>query len=253
MHLIHSGPHLMDQHLDEYAGRAVQRLVARAGIRVHLNSAVRSLTGQLRVRGLVLSDGSSMDCELLVVSTGLIPNTWLAYQCGLSVERGIAVDSQLRSLDDRDIYAVGECAQLRDRVLGSKDAILEQARVVAEQLLGSDPDARCRGRSGVNLKVMGMNVASLGMANAAVAPHHQVVVSSEPERAEYKKVVLRERRVIGAILLGDTSAFPALSQAFESNARLSDAQLADLIGPTLRLAALSSCQPPFFASSISSR
>jgi len=231
VHLIHSGRYLMDRHLDEYAGHAIERLVERAGIVIHLSTAVRSLIGQRRVSGLVLSDGSSMDCELVVVSTGLIPNTWLAYQCGLCVERGIAVDSQLRSLDDRGIYAVGECAQLRDRVYGSKDAILAQARVVADQLVGSDPAARYRGRSGLNLQVMGMNVASIGATRPSTALD-LVAESCEPERGQYKKVVLRERRVIGAILLGDVSAFPALSLAFESNARLSDAELAALIGPT---------------------
>ena len=114
VHLIHSGPQLMNQHLDEYAGQVVERLLERAGVRVHLNRAVRRLVGQRRVSGLVLSDGSAMDCELVVVSTGLIPNTWLAYQCGLTVERGIAVDSQLRSLDDQQYLCVGRvCAASR--------------------------------------------------------------------------------------------------------------------------------------------
>ena len=231
VHLIHSGPQLMNQHLDEYAGRVVERLVERAGIRVHLNRAVRSLVGQRRVSGLVLSDGSAMDCELVVVSTGLIPNTWLAYQCGLTVERGIAVDSQLRSLDDRDIYALGECAQLRDRVRGSKDAIVEQARVVAEQLVGSDSSARYQGQGGVIMKVMGLDVASIGNLHAATA-QDQIVESREPKRGQYKKVALRDRRLVGAILLGDLSAFSALNAAFELKAKLSDAEIAGLHAPS---------------------
>jgi len=231
VHLIHNGPQLMSQHLDEYAGQVVQRLVERAGIHVHLNRAVHSLTGQRRVSGVLLSDGTSMDCELVVVSSGLIPNTWLAYQCGLTVERGIAVDSQLCSLDDRNIHALGECAQLRDRIHGSKEAIVEQARVVAAQLVGSDPRASYRGLSRVNMKVMGMNVAAIGNVRAATA-QDQVAVYREPGQNRYKKVVLRDRRVVGGILLGDVGAFSALSSAFESNARLSDAQLVDLIGPT---------------------
>ena len=231
VHLIHSGPWLMNQQLDEYAGQVVERLVERAGIRVHLNRAVCSLVGQRRVSGLVLSDGSAMDCELVIVSTGLIPNTWLAYQCGLTVERGIAVDSQLRSLDDHDIHALGECAQLRDRVRGSKEAIVEQARVVAAQLLDSDSSVRYHGQSGVNMKVMGINLASIGNIHAVTA-QDQVVESREPKRGQYKKVALRERRVVGAILLGDLSAFPALNAAFELNAKLSDAEIAGLIAPS---------------------
>jgi len=231
VHLIHSGSQLMNQQLDEYAGQIVQRLVERAGIHVHLNRAVRSLLGQRRVNGLVLSDDTSMPCELVVVSTGLIPNTWLAYQCGLTVERGIAVDAELRSLDDRDIHALGECAQLRDRVHGSKDAILEQARVIAAQLMDAHSTARYHAQSAVSMKVMGLNLATVGNIRAAAA-RDQIAEYREPGRNRYKKIVLRERRVIGAILLGDVGAFPALSSAFESNARLSDAQLAELIAPS---------------------
>ncbi|HET7546073.1 MAG TPA: FAD-dependent oxidoreductase [Polyangiaceae bacterium] len=232
VHMIHSGSQLMNQHLDEYAGQIVQRLVERAGIRVHLNQTVRSLTGQRRVSGLVPSDGTRMDCELVVVSAGLIPNTWLAYQCGLTVERGIAVDAQLRSLDDRDIYALGECAQLRDRIHGSKDAIVEQARIVAAQLLDDHSSARYRGHGGVRMKVMGMNVASIGNIRAT-ADRDQITEYCDPGQNQYRKVVLRDRRLVGAILLGEISAFSALSEAFESNARLSDDELAELIVPTM--------------------
>jgi nitrite reductase (NADH) large subunit len=230
VHLIHSGPQLMSQHLDEYAGENVRRLVENTGIRVHLNQAVRALTGQRRVTGLVLSDGAVMDCELVVVSAGLIPNTWLAYQCGLTVERGISVDNRLRSLDDGNVHALGECAQLRDRVHGSKDAIVAQARVIAAQLLEGDSSARYRGQSGVCMRVMGVNVATIGSIHAIEAQDERFELR-EPTRGQYRKVVLRERRIIGAILLGDIGAFPALNAAFESNARLSDAALNELFAP----------------------
>ena len=231
VHVIHSGAQLMNQHLDEYAGHIVQRLVERAGIHVHLQRTVRALSGQRRVNGVVLCDGTVMDCELVVVSAGLIPNTWLAFQCGLTVERGIAVDHRLRSLDDRKIHALGECAQLRDRVHGSKEAITEQARVIAEQLVGSDSNAFYRGQCGVTLKVMGLSVAAIGNVHAATA-QDQIAEQRDPARNQYKKVVLRDRRVLGAILLGDVSAFSVLSRAFESNARLSDVELAQLLAPT---------------------
>ena len=232
VHLIHSGPRLMSQQLDEYAAEHVQSLVEGAGIRVHLNRAVRALTGQRRVSGLVLSDGAILDCELVVVSAGLIPNTWLAYQCGLTVERGIAVDSRLRSLDDGNVHALGECAQLRDRIDGSADAIVEQARVLACQLLDGNSRVCYRGQSGVRMQVMGTNVAVIGSIHTAEAGD-QHVEYREPTRGQYRKIVLRERRVIGALLLGDIRAFPALSAAFESNARLSESELAVLLDPNV--------------------
>jgi len=230
VHLVHSGPQLMSQQLDEYAAECVHRLVENAGIRVHLKRTVRALTGQGRVSGLAFSDGTVLDCELAVVSVGLIPNTWLAYQCGLTVERGIAVDHRLRSLDDGNVYALGECAQLRDRVHGSEDAIIAQVRVIAAQLLDGDSSARYRGQSGVCMSVMGMNVATLGNVHA-FEPEDQLIEYREPTRGQYRKLVLRDRRLVGAILIGDVSAFPALSVVFESNARLSERELNELVAP----------------------
>src|SRR6478609_661421 len=230
VHLIHNGPRLMSPQLDDYAAEVVRRLVENAGIRVHLNRAASALTGQRRVNGLVFSDGEIMNCELVVVSLGLIPNTWLAYQCGLTVERGIAVDNRLRSLDDARVFALGECAQLRDRIHGSEDAIVEQARVIAAQLLERDSSARYRGQRGVCMRVMGMNVATLGSIHVA-EPRDTCFEYREPTRGQYQKVVLRDGRVIGAILLGDLSAFAALSAAFESNARLSETELTELLAP----------------------
>ncbi len=87
----------------------------------------------------MLTDDTHVDCELVVVATGLIPNTWLAFQCGLGVERGIAVDNQLRSAEDRRVFALGECAQHRSKVYGSAAAIREQAAVLAGQLMGTTP------------------------------------------------------------------------------------------------------------------
>ena len=100
---------------------------------------------------------------------------------------------------------------------------MEQARVVAAQLVGSDSSARYQGQGGVIMKVMGIDVASIGNLHAATA-QDQFVESREPKRGQYKKVALRDRRVVGAILLGDLSAFSALNTAFELNAKLSDAE-----------------------------
>jgi len=118
-----------------------------------LNRAVVAVTGTERVSGLVLDDGSQLACDLVVIATGLIPNTWLAYQCGLDVERGVAVDSQLRTLTDRRVFALGECAQARGKPYGTPaqtpgvedhgaeaphELIWQQAKVLAEQLVRGD-------------------------------------------------------------------------------------------------------------------
>jgi nitrite reductase (NADH) large subunit len=127
--------------LNDEAALAVLNRVRGMGVQVRLGRGVAALTGTERVTGLVLDDGSELPCDLVVIATGLIPNTWLAFQCGLSVERGIAVDGQLRSIDDRRVYALGECAQPRGKLYYQAEVICQQARALAEQLLANDPTA----------------------------------------------------------------------------------------------------------------
>ena len=136
--LIHRGTRLLSQSLNDEAALAVLNRVRGMGVQVRLGRGVDGLTGTERVTGLVLDDGSELSCDLLVIATGLIPNTWLAFQCGLSVERGIAVDGQLRSIDDRRVYALGECAQPRGKLYYQPDVIREQAKRLAEELTAGD-------------------------------------------------------------------------------------------------------------------
>jgi nitrite reductase (NADH) large subunit len=137
--LLHRGDRLLSDGLDDAAALLLLQRVREMGIQVHLKRSVSALAGSERVTGLVLDDGSVLPCELVVVATGLIPNTWLAYQCGLTVERGIAVDAQMRCLEDRSIYALGECAQPRGKTFGLAAAIRQQAKLLAEHLTGGAP------------------------------------------------------------------------------------------------------------------
>ncbi len=157
----------MKEQLDEQAAIRLQRRVESVGIQVRLNLGVKALLGDERVTGLVLTDDTNIACDLVVVATGLIPNTWLAFQCGLGVERGIAVDNQLRSVEDRRVFALGECAQHRSKVYSSAAAIGEQAEVVAGQLTAATPSPSFFGfhRSSL-VRVMGLELEALGLSDA---------------------------------------------------------------------------------------
>jgi nitrite reductase (NADH) large subunit len=139
--LIHRGERLLRPGEDEEVAFQAQRRIEALGVRVRLNRSVEALTGAERVTGLVLDDGSQLACDLVVIATGLIPNTWLAFQCGLGVERGIAVDSQQRAIGDRRIYALGECAQSLGKVSGLAGAIRQQAKSIADHLTRADSSA----------------------------------------------------------------------------------------------------------------
>ena len=136
--LIHRGARLLGPGVDEQTAQTAQRRLEALGVEVRLNRSVEAVRGERRASGLLLDDGSELECALVVIASGLIPNTWLAYQCGLAVERGIAVDAQMRSLDDRRIFALGECAQARGKIYGPAALIGEQAKVLAQQLTPGD-------------------------------------------------------------------------------------------------------------------
>jgi nitrite reductase (NADH) large subunit len=121
----------------------------------------------------------------------------------------------MRSVTDPSIYAVGECAEHRGRTYGLVAPLWEQGQVLADHLSGLRPDAAYQGsREATTLKVMGIELASMGLTDAADA-EDEVVQFAEPRRGVYKKLVIRGDRVVGAILLGDGAKAPYLMQAFD--------------------------------------
>jgi nitrite reductase (NADH) large subunit len=213
--LLHAAGHLMNQQLDAEGGAILRREVENLGIVVHTGARSTGVLGAERVTGVELKDGRSIPCDLVVVAAGIRPNAELAESAGLSVERAIVVDDQMRTPDDESVYAVGECAQHRGQVYGLVGPVWEQARVLADVLTGADPRAEYHGsRSVTKLKVAGVDVASLGIS-APEREDDEFVVFSEPSRGVYKSVVIRDDRLVGATLLGDVGKVAFLTQAFD--------------------------------------
>jgi nitrite reductase (NADH) large subunit len=213
--LLHAGTHLMNQQLDEEAGHILRRSVEALGIHVHLLARSTAVTGTDRVTGVTLREGRTVPCDLVVVAAGIRPNSEIALLSGFTVQRAVVVDDQLRTVDDPDVYAVGECAQHRGLVYGLVAPLWDQAKVLADHLTGTDPRSAYVGsKMATKLKVAGVNVASMG----TVRPEREddeFVVFSEPRRGVYKSVVIRDDRLIGATLLGDVEKVAFLMQAFD--------------------------------------
>ncbi len=223
--VIHRAGHLMNQQLDEKAGRMLQRAIERIGIEVLLNRDTREVLGNDRVSGLHFSDGSTLACEMIVVACGIAPRVELAQECGLKVERAVVVDDQMRSVDDEAIYALGECAQHRGVAYGLVAPLWEQGRVLADVLSEKRPDAIYAGsKPSTKLKVLGVDVASMGEVEAREGDEE--VLYSEPRRGIYKRLLIRDGKLIGAILLGDLHAVGGLSQSFERGTALPDERAA---------------------------
>ena len=170
----------------------------------------------------MFSDGTRLDCDMLVIAAGIRPNVGLAQRAGLTVERAIVTDDHMRSVDDDDVYVVGECAQHRGQVYGLVAPLWEQAKVLADHLTGADTSAAYHGsRVATKLKVAGVDVASMGV-KAPEHPDDEFVQYSEPKHGVYKTIVIRDGKLVGATLVGDVSKVSFLTQAFDSGLPLPD-------------------------------
>ena len=236
VHVVQSGPVLMNQQLDAEAGAILRMVLERKlGIDVRTGqrpTAIRGSGGA--VVGVVFGDGSDIDADMVVVTAGIRPNVGLGVVSGLTVERAIVVDDQMRTVDDPDIYAVGECAQHRGQVYGLVAPLWEQATVLADHITGADPKAAYHGsRNATKLKVAGVDVASMGIKHPE-REDDEFVRFSEPRRGVYKSVVVRDGKLVGATLLGDVGKVAFLTQSFDRGLPLPEERvqlLFELAGP----------------------
>jgi len=226
--LLHAMPYLMNMQLDPEAGAILKKSVESLGIAVHLDVFATDVIGGDRVRGVGLADGRQLEADLLVVAAGVRPSTDIAVRSGLEVERGIVVDDQLRT-DDPDVYAIGECAQHRGEVYGLVAPAWEHAVVLADVLTGTKPDAEYHGsRTATKLKVAGVDVAVMGI-NTPERDDDEFLVISEPRRGVHLSVVIRDDKLVGATLLGDTRKVAFLTQAFDRGAPLPEERIRLLV------------------------
>jgi nitrite reductase (NADH) large subunit len=182
---------------------------------VHTDRRTTQVLGAERIEGLAFDDGSTLACDMVVVAAGIRPHVALARDAGLVVERGIVVDDGLACVGAEGVYAVGECAQHRGQVYGLVAPLWEQTSVLAQRLTGAVPDATYEGSAvSTRLKVAGVDLAVMGEKDPA-GDDDEVVTYAEPGRGIYKKLLVRDGRLAGAILLGDGQAAPRLMQAFD--------------------------------------
>ena len=213
--VVHLMAWLMDMQLDSLSGQLLKQSLEELGVRFHLEKLTTAILGDGEVTGLQFKDGATLDCEMVVVSAGIRPNVDLARMAGLHVRRGILVTDSLACRNDQDIYSIGECAEHRSQVYGLVAPLWEQARVLAERLTGRNADALYTGSLiSTKLKVMGVELAVAGDKDPS-SDEDEVVTYVEPNRNVYKKVIVRDGKVTGAILLGDGLTVPRILQAFD--------------------------------------
>ena len=213
--VIHLMGWLMETQLDSMSGQFLKQSLEELGVTFHLEKLTTAVLGDGKVTGLQFKDGETLDCDMVVVSAGVRANVDLARMAGLHVRRGILVNDSMACRNDQDIYAIGECAEHRSQVYGLVAPVWEQAKVLAERLTGRNADAIYAGsRISTKLKVMGVELAVAGDKDPLEAGD-EVVTYVEPNRNVYKKVIVREGKVKGAVLLGDGLTVPRVLQAFD--------------------------------------
>nr|ART38598.1 G392 [uncultured bacterium] len=199
--VVHLMDRLMERQLDVRASAMLKQAVEARGIAVHLNAETKAIRGtRKQAEAVVLADGTELEADLIVVAAGIRPNTHLARTADLDVGRGIVVDDRLQT-SKPDIYAIGECAEHRGVCYGLVEPAYEQARVLAAQLTGDT--ARYDGSVlATNLKVSGVNVFSAGDFVGAAGTEQ--IVYSDAGLGTYKKLVIANGKLVGAVLFGDT-------------------------------------------------
>ncbi|MGW2097343.1 NAD(P)/FAD-dependent oxidoreductase [Streptomyces olivaceoviridis] len=222
--LAQQAERLMERQLDPGASRLVLRHLTELGVEVHTECRVRDVRCVAgAVRSVELADGYALDADLVVLACGVRPRTGLAEQAGLAVHKGVLVDDELRTSDPR-IHAIGDCAQHDGTVYGLAAPALEQADALAG-LLAGDARARYTGtRSLTRLTLTGpdspFDLAAFGETEPR--PGDDVVRIADATRGTYRKVVVRDDRLVGGVLVGELGTVGALARAWETAEPLPD-------------------------------
>ena len=200
--IVHIMGHLMERQLDEAAGYLLRKALTDKGITIHCSANSKEILGQDgHVRALLLEDGTELPCDLLVMAVGIRPNVALAQKAGLAVGRGLHVDDQMIT-SDADILAVGECVEHNGAVFGLVAPLYDQAKVAAQTLL-DQPATYIPKDVSTKLKVTGCDLFSAG--DFADGEGREDIVFRDPARGVYRRLVLQDSRLVGAVMYGDTS------------------------------------------------
>ncbi|MGW2827853.1 NAD(P)/FAD-dependent oxidoreductase [Streptomyces sp. NPDC001286] len=221
--LAQQSERLMERQLDPAASKLVRRHLTDLGVEVHTECRVRDVrcVGGA-VRSVEMHDGYALDADIVVLACGVHPRVGLAQTAGLEVRKGVLVDDELRTSDPH-IRAVGDCVQHDGTVYGLATPALEQAEVLAESLSGRS-DARYTGtRSLTRLTLAGEGFFDLAaFGETEPRPGDDVVQLTDATRGTYRKVVVRDDRLVGGVLVGELGTVGALARAWEGAEPLPD-------------------------------
>jgi nitrite reductase (NADH) large subunit len=200
--VVHLMDTLMERQLDAEAGKLLQKALDERGISFFMNGQTEEIFGTTRVEGVRLADGREVPGDLVVFAIGIRPNTDLARSAGLDINRGILVGDDMRT-SDPTIFAVGECVEHRGKTYGLVAPLWDMAKICADHLAGDGHTVSDYNGTALatRLKVTGIDLFSAGAFQGDEISDE--VLFRDPARDIYKKLVIRDDRLVGAVLYGD--------------------------------------------------
>jgi nitrite reductase (NADH) large subunit len=207
---LESEPRLLPRQLDEEGAQVLQARLEAIGLHFLTDAQTETILGNERMTGVRLRDGRAVEGEMVLISTGIRSRVELTREAGLEVNRGLIVDEQLRT-SAADVYAAGDVAEFEEVVYGIIPAAIEQAQVAAANMV-TEGSATYNGTvPATTLKIVGIDLTSLGDATAA-GDEFDILWQTDPAAGVYRRLTLRDGKIVGAILLGDTQNIRPLKQ-----------------------------------------
>ncbi|MEK4352441.1 nitrite reductase large subunit NirB [Paenibacillus sp. FSL R5-0475] len=225
--VVHLMEDLMERQLDRNASSMLQAELERQGVKFAMGKQTIELSGEQRVSGLRFSDGSTLAADFVVMAVGIKPNVTLAKDSGISVNRGIVVDDYLQT-SMQNVYSIGECAEHRGMCYGLVAPLFEQGMVLAKHLCGSDTKPYEGSIVSTKLKISGVDVFSAG--EFLDCPEHTVISSKDEWKKTYKKILLKNNVIVGAVLFGDVTESANLQKLVKQGAVMTDEIYTEVMG-----------------------
>ncbi len=192
---------LLPRQLDQDGATILKERIETRGIKIVLGVKTEEILGTKTISGISLNSGKELCGNLVIISAGVRSNINLAVEAGIKVEKGVVVDQYLQTSVD-DVYAAGDVAEFEERVYGIIPAALEQAKISAINMMGREKHVYKGTTPSTILKIVGIDLTSMGLINPE-DPKYEEIKKINEEKGIYKKIVLEQGKIVGAIILGD--------------------------------------------------
>ncbi|MFB0501542.1 MAG: NAD(P)/FAD-dependent oxidoreductase [Candidatus Bathyarchaeia archaeon] len=206
-------PRLLPRQLDQDGATILKDRIETRGVNITLGVRTEKILGKKTVSGILLDDGKKLSGDLVLISAGVRSNKYLAVEAGIKVEKGVVVDQYLQT-SVNDVYAAGDVAESEGRVYGIIPAAMEQAKIAAVNMLEKEKQVYKGTIPSNTLKIVGIDLTSMGLVNPE-GPQYEEIKKIDREKGAYKKIVLEQGKIVGAIILGDRRGVTSIKKLMD--------------------------------------